>query len=66
MSYLDKNSGPGPHTQLAGIQEAASRLIPQLCDRSAYASREEFEEIRSLVKALREFCGSAGQAQAGA
>ena len=44
-----------PTTQLARIQEAASPLINRLCERAAYASKEEFEEIRSLVKELRQF-----------
>jgi hypothetical protein len=46
--------------QLTDIQGVASRLVTQLCDRSAYASDDEYEEILSLVRALRQFCGMAG------
>ncbi len=43
-----------PTAQLARIQAAASPLINRLCERAAYASKEEFEEIRCLVKELRQ------------
>ena len=39
--------------QLDQVETAASRLIDQLSDRAAYASKEEFDEIRGLITALR-------------
>ena len=35
------------------VQVAASKLRAQLADRAAYASPEEYEEIRALMTALR-------------
>jgi hypothetical protein len=43
--------------QLSMMEQAASKLIKRLSDRAAYASNEEFEEIRGLIKALRALCG---------
>jgi hypothetical protein len=46
-----------PGQQMAQIQMAAGKLINTLCDRSAYASDQEYQEILGLVRALRQFCG---------
>ena len=40
--------------QLSAVERASAALIDRLSDRAAYASREEFDEIRSLIKALRQ------------
>lgn len=40
--------------QLDQLQVAASKLIVRLADRAAYATGEEYEEIRSLMTALRQ------------
>ncbi len=45
--------------QIALVQAQATNLVSQLCDRAAYAGDEEFAEIISLVRALRQFCGLA-------
>jgi hypothetical protein len=39
--------------QLAKVREAASALIGRLADRAAYATEEEYKELRSLMTALR-------------
>ena len=39
--------------ELEQVQIAASKLIARLADRAAYASPEEYQEIRSLMAALR-------------
>ncbi len=57
MTTITRETATEISTQLAQIQAAAARLMAQLCDRSAYVSDEEFNEILSLVKALRQFCG---------
>ncbi len=44
-------------TQLDQVETAASKLIDRLSDRAAYASKEEFEEIRGLISALRALGG---------
>ena len=46
--------------QLSKVETAASKLIARLSDRAAYASQEEFQEIRGLIKALRGLSGKAG------
>ena len=40
-------------THIEQVQVASSRLIAKLADRAAYASPEEYEEIRALMTALR-------------
>jgi len=44
-------------TQLGQVETAASRLVARLSERAAYANKEEFEEIRSLISALRALGG---------
>ena len=46
-------------TQLDQVETAASRLIERLSERAAYASKEEFDEIRALIAALRTLGGTA-------
>jgi hypothetical protein len=58
----DQSLHPGPPmAQMQGhmsqVEAAAGKLINTLCDRSAYASDQEYEEILGLVRALRQFCG---------
>ncbi len=53
-------------SQFAIVQAQATKLINKLYDRSAYVSDEEFAEIMSLVKALRQFCGLGGSSAEGA
>jgi hypothetical protein len=43
--------------QLTQLQRAASQLIARLSDRAAYATPEEFSEIRGLITMLRELGG---------
>jgi hypothetical protein len=43
--------------QLTQLERAAAQLIARLSDRAAYASAEEFKEIRSLIAMLRELGG---------
>jgi hypothetical protein len=50
-------NGSDLRAQLALVETAASKLIARLSDRAAYASNEEFDEIRSLIKALRQLGG---------
>ncbi len=45
--------------QLALVEVAASKLIERLSDRAAYATDEEFNEIRGLISALRPLSGTA-------
>ncbi len=45
--------------QLALVEVAASKLIERLSDRAAYATDEEFAEIRGLISALRPLSGMA-------
>jgi len=54
---------PRPDLQdaLTAVREHAAQVIARLYDRCAYVSDEEFNEIMSLVRALKQFCG-AGQA----
>jgi hypothetical protein len=44
-------------TQLNQLEVASSKLIARLADRAAYAKGEEYEEIRSLMTALRKLGG---------
>jgi hypothetical protein len=44
-------------TQLDQVENAAAKLIDRLADRAAYASTEEFADIRSLISALRALGG---------
>jgi hypothetical protein len=46
--------------QLAKVKDAASALIARLADRAAYASEEEYRELRSLMTALRGLTEAAG------
>jgi hypothetical protein len=46
-------NGQDLRAQLAKVELAASKLITRLSDRAAYATPEEFDEIRGLIKALR-------------
>ena len=50
-------NGPDLRVQLAKVEVAASKLIARLSDRAAYATDEEFDEIRGLIKALRALGG---------
>jgi len=43
--------------QAALLHTHAARLINRLYDRAVYVGDEEFAEIMSLVKVLRQFCG---------
>ena len=45
------------NNQIEQMQSAASKLITRLADRAAYASGEEYEEIRGLMTALRQLGG---------
>ena len=40
-------------TQLTQLERASAQLIARLSDRAAYASGEEFNEIRALITMLR-------------
>ncbi len=40
-------------TQLTQLERASAHLIARLSDRAAYASGEEFDEIRALITMLR-------------
>lgn len=57
MSATMNVNGPDLRVQLAKVEVAASKLIARLSDRAAYATDEEFEEIRGLIKALRALGG---------
>ena len=39
--------------QLTQLERASAQLIARLSDRAAYASGEEFKEIRELITMLR-------------
>ena len=41
------------NAEIEQVQVAASKLISRLADRAAYASAEEYQEIRTLMAALR-------------
>jgi hypothetical protein len=60
MSHSMAQQAPDMSGHIALVQQAAVPLIQRLCDRSAYASDEEFAEILALVRALRQVCGIAG------
>ncbi len=48
------------HQQLAGVKDAAAALLARLADRAAYASDDEYRELRSLMTALRGLTEAAG------
>ncbi len=48
------------NAEIEQVQIAASKLITRLADRAAYASPDEYQEIRSLMAALRTL-GSAAE-----
>ncbi len=66
MTSTSPDNAPDSGRQFAAVQVHATKLIARLYDRSAYVSDEEFTEIMSLVKALRQFCGSQDGQGAGA
>ncbi len=43
-------------TNVLPVDQAAAALIARLSDRAAYATGEEYQEIRSLISALRQLC----------
>ena len=44
--------------QVSQVEVAASKLITRLAERAAYASDEEYKEIRGLMSALRGLSGA--------
>jgi hypothetical protein len=57
MSATTGGNSSELRVQLSKVEQAASKLIDRLSDRAAYASHEEFQEIRGLIKALRALAG---------
>jgi hypothetical protein len=57
MSATSSREAAELNNQLAQLRIASSKLIARLADRAAYAKGEEYEEIRSLMTALRQLGG---------
>ena len=53
MSAPMNGSTGNPDNQLAQLAPVAARLIARLADRAAYATGEEYHELRSLMTSLR-------------
>ena len=64
MTTLNKGDLEQLRAQLAMVEGAASKLIDRLSDRAAYATNEEYEELRNLIKVLRELGGIARKSHA--
>jgi hypothetical protein len=60
MSVTTNDPQQELHAQLTQLERAASHLIARLADRAAYATGEEFQEIRELITMLRQL-GNAGR-----
>ena len=45
--------------QAAGLKAAAAALIERLAQRAAYAAEDEYNELRSLMSAVRGFTEAA-------
>ena len=54
MSATKSRDTAALNQQLEQLQIASSKLIARLADRAAYAKGEEYEEIRTLMTALRQ------------
>ncbi len=53
MSTPVKGSADYPDNHMARLAPVASRLIARLADRAAYATDEEYHELRSLMTSLK-------------
>jgi hypothetical protein len=58
MPATESRNAADLNNQIEHMQAAASKLITRLADRAAYASGQEYEEIRDLMTALRQLGGS--------
>ena len=54
MSAMLSRNENALNTHLVQVDGAAAFLIARLSDRAAYASGDEYQEIRSLISALRQ------------